>query len=130
MADIRLVLNDAALAEMLLSPSGMVGREMYKRGRRVERAARIDVGVDTGLLRSSIDTDVRPGLLGPSAYVGSEVSYALMHHQGTRPHLIVPQRGQVLKFRNHGARVYASHVRHPGTRANPYLTQNLYRAVL
>jgi hypothetical protein len=127
---IILVLDDTQLNYELLSTTGMVGRDLRKRGTRVLTAARRDVGVDTGLLRSSLHTRMSPGVLGPSVAIGSDVPYALMHHQGTRPHPIRARQGRVLSFTRGGARIYRSQVMHPGTKENPYLTSNLFRAVL
>lgn len=131
MADgIVLVLNEIRLAYELNSTTGMVGRDIRKRGFRVLTSARRDVGVDTGFLRSSLHLRTSPGVLGPTAEVGSSVSYALMHHQGTRPHVIRASQGRVLAFNKGGVRIFRQSVNHPGTKANEYLTSNLYRAVL
>lgn len=49
--------------------------------------------------------------------------YALMVHQGTRPHTIVPRRSKSLRFRVGGRIVYATRVSHPGTSPDPFLTR-------
>lgn len=123
-------LDEARLAYELNSTRGMVGRDIRKRAGRVLTSARRDVGVDTGLLRSSLHLKMSAGITGPSADVGSDVSYALMHHQGTRPHVIRAHQFRVLAFTKNGVRIYRTSVNHPGTKANPYLASNLYRAVL
>jgi hypothetical protein len=53
----------------------------------------------------------------------------LMHHQGTRPHIIVPRRAQTLRFYSRGRIVYSKLVHHPGTKPNRYLTDNLRRVI-
>jgi hypothetical protein len=62
--------------------------------------------------------------------VGSwTVPYALMVHRGTRPHEILPKRGNELVFFASGARgmklVRTTHVNHPGARRNRYLYDQL-----
>lgn len=41
--------------------------------------------------------------------------------EGTRPHIIRPVRGNVLRFEIGGQEIFTTEVRHPGTRANPFL---------
>jgi hypothetical protein len=119
-----------------LSGTGMVARDMYKRGKRVERAAKRQVGKDTRNLERHIDTDVRAGVLGPVATVGVRVEpgigYAYWHHEGTKPHLIAARKpGEHLRFRGRGgAQIFEMVVHHPGTKANRYLSDNLPLAVI
>jgi len=40
---------------------------------------------------------------------------------GTKPHIIRPVRGNVLRFEIDGQEIFTTEVRHPGTRANPFL---------
>jgi hypothetical protein len=121
--------NNAGLDYLLKNPLGPVGRSLSKRGLRVANAAKRQVGVDTGALRRSISTSHKRDVRGQFVKVGSPLNYALMHHQGTKPHIITPNRSQYLVF-NKGSRViYATSVRHPGTKPNRYLTDNLYLAL-
>lgn len=114
---------------LLKNPSGPVGRTLGKRGLRVVIAARRQVGVDTGALKRSISMSHKRDVRGQFVKVGSPLNYALMHHEGTKPHIITPNRSQYLVF-NKGSRViYATSVRHPGTKPNRYLTDNLYLAL-
>ncbi len=123
---VAVVFRPKSLDHLLNEPYGPVGRHLNERGRRIVVAAKGQVGVKTGRLKSSIhlrhDRDIR----GQYIKVGSPLRYALAHHEGTRPHMIVPNRSRVLRF-SAGARVVYTHmVRHPGTRANKFLTDNLY----
>jgi hypothetical protein len=121
--------NNAGLDYLLNNPLGPVGRSLSKRGLRVANAAKRQVGVDTGALKRSISMSHRRDIRGQFVKVGSPLNYALMHHQGTKPHIITPNRSQYLVF-NKGSRViYATSVRHPGTKPNRYLTDNLYLAL-
>lgn len=51
---------------------------------------------------------------------------ALIEH-GTRPHTIEPARKNYLKFEIDGKTIFASHVFHPGTTANPHFQMALQR---
>jgi hypothetical protein len=123
---IEIVFRPAALDNLLHEPSGTVGRHLAAVGRRIVAAAKQQVGVDTGRLKNSIHMrHVRAGV-GQFIEVGSPVKHALVHHEGSRPHLIVPNRAQVLRFTSGSRVIYTHTVRHPGTRPNRYLTDNLY----
>jgi hypothetical protein len=88
--------------------------------------AKVLAPVDTGRLRASIRIESRRNLAFRSIYtVGSDLSYAVMVHDGTRPHIIRPKNAQALRFRIGGRIVYAKVVHHPGTRARPFLDDAL-----
>jgi hypothetical protein len=124
---VKVAFNKAAMDEMLKSPSGMVGRYIAERARRIVVAAKMQAGVKTGRLKNSIHMrHMRGGVAGQYIMVGSNLHYALLHHEGTKPHIIVPNRSTVLRFSSGGRVIYTRAVRHPGTRPNRYLTDNLY----
>jgi len=124
---VKVVFNKPAMDEMLKSPSGMVGRYLAERARRIVIAAKMQAGIKTGRLKNSIHMrHMRGGPAGQYLMVGSNLHYALLHHEGTKPHLIVPNRSTVLRFSSGGRVIYTHAVRHPGTRPNRYLTDNLY----
>lgn len=83
----------------------------------VAEDARRYVGVRTGRLRSTIRA------VGNRVYVGTD--YWHYHHFGTRPHIILPRRKKALYWP--GADHPVARVRHPGTKANPFLTRALYQ---
>lgn len=88
--------------------------------------AKILAPVDTGRLRASIRLERRSVLgLRQRWTIGSDVEYAPMVNDGTRPHLIRPRRAQALRFKVDGRTVFARVVRHPGTRARPFLDRAL-----
>jgi phage gpG-like protein len=120
----RVVINQAAVNALLRSPGGIVGRDMYRRGKNVERVAKRLVGVDSGLLRSKINTEPIMHRGAPGAWIGSRVRYAAVHHSGHG--VIRPRRpGGVLVFRPKGSAtvVFATRVR--AVAGNPYLTKAL-----
>jgi hypothetical protein len=97
---------------------------MARRGRNVLSAAKRQVGVDTGDLRSSLTSSIKYG--SPIVVrIGSANKIALMHHEGTKPHEITPKRAKVLRFNQNGMVRYAMRVWHPGTKPNRFLTDNL-----
>lgn len=88
--------------------------------------AKILAPVDTGRLRASIRVERRSVFgLRQRWTVGSDVEYAPMVNDGTRPHLIRPRNARVLRFQVDGRTVFARVVRHPGTRARPFLDRAL-----
>jgi len=118
-------IRKAELDFLLNNPSGSVGRYLARKGRMVTVAARAQVGVRTGALRASIHMRHLRDSRGQFVRIGSALNYALMHHEGTKPHLITPNRAQVLRFVKGSRVVYAHSVMHPGTKPNKFLTDNL-----
>lgn len=85
----------------------------------------------TGFLTNRIDAVIKNKEL--TGQVISKAKYGLFVHEGTRPHLIMPKNKKVLAWRNisytaKGRRKYsawnfAMAVKHPGTKAIPYLAK-------
>jgi hypothetical protein len=138
--------NHAQLQHILKSPNGGVAKDLIKRGKRVETRAKLNLGggtgsgpkrVDTGKLRSSINSNliVRPE--GLAVRVGTNVYYARYVHDGTglygpKHTLIYPKHGKVLVWRSkiYGAKkgkwagkVVVRYTR--GMRPNPFLADAL-----
>lgn len=121
----ELVLYDAALDTMLNNPRGDVGKYLARRGRLTTALAKRQVGVRTGHLRASITMRQGRDARGQYVKIGSNVRHALLHHEGTRPHVIVAQRAHVLVFMKRGKVIHTPIVFHPGTKPNRYLSDNL-----
>jgi hypothetical protein len=87
--------------------------------------------VRTGLLRASIHPDPvrRSGPWSLDTGVSADAPYAAPVHQGARPHLIRPRHARFLRFEVEGRTVFARQVRHPGQRAQPFLTNAAHRVV-
>lgn len=79
--------------------------------------------VKTGTLRRSITSRVEQG--GNRGVIGTNVEYARSVHEGTRPHFIRPKRAKALFWK--GARHPVRVVRHPGTKANAFMTRTAVR---
>lgn len=134
----RVVIRGEALAAYLRSPSGEVGRHMISLATRVQELAKAQVGYDARKpsgeqggqhLRDTIVKRIveEPG--GIAVYVGSSHPIALMHHEGTRPHVITPNKASVLVFEMDGQLMFATIVHHPGTKPNRYLTDSLEKVM-
>jgi hypothetical protein len=100
--------------------------------------AKVLAPVDTGRLRASIRVERRSFFgLRQRWTVGSDVAYAPMVNDGTKPHKIRPKRAHTLRrgsrgvvkpalrFKIGGQVVYAKVVNHPGTKPNPFLDRAL-----
>lgn len=114
-----------AIDKFLNSQAGPVGRWLAKQGFKVLARAKRQVGVRTGALRASLHMRHYRDSRGQYVRIGSSLSYARLHHQGSKPHLITPKEKQVLRFYSRGRIVYARAVLHPGNKPNRYLTDNL-----
>lgn len=135
----RIVMDPVAIQRLMTDRSGPVMREMVRDGQAVKKEAQRRVGVyqpppagprrtrKPGTLRDSIVMRVVQDGRGAAVLVGSEDPIALLHHEGTRPHPIVPRRAPRLVFWSGraGRVVYAKRVNHPGTKPNRYLTEAL-----
>lgn len=118
-------IDDAKLDFAVNSPQGPVGDTLHKRGTLAVFAARAQVGVDTGALRASIGMihDRVGAFQTVTIYANDPIAY--YHHEGTAPHVILPQRHQQLRFSGGGRVIYTHHVNHPGTRPNRFLEDQL-----
>lgn len=109
---------------------GMTGVYMAKLGRKIVVDAKSQAGFKTGRLKNSIKMQHTRDTKGQQLRIGSNLPYALAHHEGTKPHLIIPKApNKVLTFRKGAAIIRTDLVRHPGTRANHYLTDQLAKHI-
>jgi len=117
---------ESVLKLELRTPVGMVGRYMAGVGAKLATKARAQVGKKTGSLARSIGTSVSGATYGVKLSVYARDKKAFMHHEGTRPRLILPKNpGGVLIFAK-GARVIKTkRVMHPGTKPNRFLSDQL-----
>jgi hypothetical protein len=132
-----IIIDNHALDEMLRGPNGYVVKYLIKQAEKVQAAAKNQCGYDAagggdhGHLRDSIVKRVMasPGGGDPNVQVGSSHPIALIHHEGTKPHMILPTSASVLAFPADWGDVngiaFAAQVNHPGTAPNRYLTDNL-----
>jgi hypothetical protein len=127
MADRVTVPEEPGYDQVFRHRDGLLGRDTQRRAKRVESAARRQAGVRTGELRARIGSSWVPSRPDELVMkVGSDVGHALVHHEGSRPHVIRPRNAKALRYVNkRGEVVFAQQVVHPGTHPNRYLADNL-----
>lgn len=109
-------------ADLRRAIRGASRSELLNVGPRALNRSKILCPVDTGRLRASIKGQLtRTWTLRPQYTISTDVEYATMVHDGTRPHEIRPKNAQVLRFVMNGRVVFARVVHHPGTRARPFI---------
>lgn len=129
----KLVLNRVEMDRLQYSRNGLVGLHLRKIALEVSGRAKLQAGFKTGKLKLSIGVygHRRIQTIGQEIRVGSNLNYAYYHHEGTRPHIITPREsGGTLVFRKGSKVIKTEMVRHPGTRANKYLSSQLRPVIL
>jgi hypothetical protein len=121
----KIIWREPAIERYFYHRSGEVGKHLEKQGRKVLAAAKAQVGKDRGALRSSIHMRHYRDSRGQYLLIGSSLPYARDHHEGTAPRLIVPEKRRTLRFFSKGVMFYTKMVKHPGTKPNRFLTDNL-----
>lgn len=113
---------------LLRSPGGLVRPYIEDKAKQVVALSKLQVGVRTGALRSSISYTMGPVGAEASAKVKASDWKALLHHEGSKPHTI-RSINKTLQVPGAGKVIYRKEVRHPGTRPNRYLTDSLKTAI-
>jgi hypothetical protein len=114
---------------MTIGENGMVGRYVKRVGRAIVFDAKLQVGVKTGKLRDSITMQHSTHKYGHKLRIGSKLSYAYLHHEGSRAHIITPNKAPNLVFRKGPRVIVTKLVHHPGTKPNRYLTEPMEKHV-
>ena len=122
------IIYQPVLDYYLHNPDGELGRYLRKKGMTIMMLAKQQVGVNTGALRSSIRMIHQRTSTWAQIKIGSNLDYAYMHHEGTKPHIITPRDAGILRFSSGGRIIYSHEVQHPGTRPNRYLSDQLWVA--
>lgn len=123
----RLHIDQVSLDRLLRSETGPVGHLMQREAERVTQEAKrlcpvSPVGASdhpSGQLRSSIGWTLGKHDRDLAVEVRAETDYALYVEVGTRPHTISSHGDYPLRDRK--GRVFGRTVKHPGTKAQPYL---------
>lgn len=126
----NVILYRPQLQRILNTPSGKLWKALDRRGDAIVRDAKKQAGVRTGALRKSIHKRHTGNVTGQYLWVGSRKNYAYIHHEGSRPHAITPNKAPVLVFRSGARIVRTAAVAHPGTKPNRYLTTPMRTHVL
>lgn len=107
---------DATTSTRVLSTAARAG------GLIIETSAKQKVPRITSTLMRSIHTEVTSASQNSAvAVVGTDVEYGPHVEFGTRARVIRPRNARALRFKIGGRVVFAKFVRHPGTRAKPFL---------
>lgn len=78
----------------------------------------------TGVLEASIQKTATTGSFNAgtlAGHVGAGAPYAEYVEEGTRPHTIAPKHRNYLRWPINGGYRFARKVRHPGTKAHPFM---------
>lgn len=103
-------------------------RFVRRTSRLVLNRARITAPIDTGELTASHELSLRTTTFQARGTITARAPYSLEVHEGTRAHIIRPKKiGGRLRFVVNGKVVYATQVRHPGARAQPWLRDSLIK---
>lgn len=131
MAQVVVRLDPAAVAATLKSQTGVVGRYLVLLAQKTQALARVKMGHKTHRLEQSLVK--RWVMMGGelTIFLGSQMPYAEVHHEGAIPHIIRPVKAKALRFYVAGQSepVFAKIVHHPGTQPNRYLTDSLAEVV-
>lgn len=127
----RVVINRAALRQVLMGQQGPVGRDLALKSQRIVNAAKRRCPVDRGRLRSSIRYTLIVDDKGLYSLIGTDVEYAIFVHEGTRPHFPPPGKLQPWAGRHgfpgglEGGFMVARGIAAYGTKGHPFLTDAL-----
>jgi hypothetical protein len=119
-------IHHAAVAKLLFGKTYYpdmvpIYHDLERRAKAVQRRAKVLVGKDTGYLASRITLSSRAAPPFWWFKIEGNTTYAYVHHQGSKPHII---KGH-LEFPSGGRMVHTRVVHHPGTKPNPYLRNAL-----
>lgn len=137
MAKVTHHIDQQQLSIILRSPSGAVAKDLFRRGKNVEKMAKQNLErtprrIDTGTLRSSIHTTLVTVGGQLAVQVGTKVFYAVYVHEGTgiygpKGHVIRPVSAKALRWRVKGGKFrFAKYVK--GMRPNHFLKDALIAA--
>jgi HK97 gp10 family phage protein len=128
MASLSFEVSGRDTLQAKLSGFGMTGKQVVADqlnigAKLIETRAKQNAAFITGNLRRTIHVlqDATPDNL--EVIIEASASYAAAVEKGTRPHLIEPVNAKVLAFKMQGVpeTVFATHVHHPGTQAQPFM---------
>lgn len=134
---VTVVSDRGALQAILVSPTGGVYKDLFRRATKVQNQAKRNLEraprrVDTGRLRSDIHVQMLLVAGKPVARVGFSVFYGVFVHNGTgiygpKGTPIRPKQAKMLRWKNKkGGVIWAKEVK--GMKPNPFLTDALSAA--
>jgi hypothetical protein len=117
---IRLLLNRAEVKRIAVDDAY---RRVLDVTRQTYNRANVLTPVDTGNLRAHNQMTASRTGNGARGLVYNDAEYAAVVHDGSGPYTIRPRTKKALRFTVGGQVVFAKSVRHPGTRARPWLAR-------
>lgn len=125
----KLVIYDAPLNEFLNTNRSKDVKTLWRyleMGRIAAlAAAKAQVGVKTGALKKNISSYHLGNFTGQFVGLRATRPYALIHHEGSKKHIIEPRGTNQLIFRGRSGVIATYHVAHPGTKPNRYLKDQM-----
>lgn len=127
------VIDGEKLAALIREPGGIGIRAALEVAEEVKTVAQDFVGYNDSPYRTSTGPHLRDTIVKrvvedsgrAVVQVGSEAPHAEFHHEGTDPHVITGNPLLVFFWEREGRVVGFPQVNHPGTTANPFLTDAL-----
>lgn len=116
----RIKFNEEEINKLLHDKNGVAAKHLYQTATKAERVSKRLCPVDTGRLRSSINSGLGVDSKGLFSYFGTKVEYALDVEFGTSPYVIEVKNKKVLANKKDGI-IFGKKVNHPGTKAQPFL---------
>jgi hypothetical protein len=125
----HLTIYDEKLRIELNTNAGQLWKWLEIKGDLAVKHAKREAGSKTGALKQSIHKKHLGNFTGQYLWIGSHNHIAYAHHQGTKPHIITsgPEGpdGKRLVFKSGAVLIHTVRVVHPGTKPNPYLSNQL-----
>jgi hypothetical protein len=124
----------AAVADLPAWP--VLGERMLQVSKDKCPVGKNEDGSDSGALKESMELRLEYGLdprimIGSTRTLGdSGVSALGVVEYDTDPHPIDPVNAQALRFTSGGTVVFAAHVDHPGTKAQPFVEESIRAVIL
>ncbi len=119
---------DTALRAELNTSSGVLWKWVERKLKPLMLTeSRQLVGVKSGRLRDNIRWYHLGNITGQYFGLRADLPYALLHHRGTKPHVINANNpgGNLVFVNRNRVLVHTPSVNHPGTKPNPYLSRTL-----
>jgi hypothetical protein len=127
--DVKVTIYDRQLHEFLNTNRSKDAKNLWRYleiGKiRALTAARAQVGVKTGALRRNLSAYHLGNSTGQYVGIRATLPYAYIHHEGSKKHIIEPRGRNQLIFRGRSGVIATYEVKHPGTKPNRYLKDQL-----
>lgn len=123
----RVIIDRSMINFIYKNPEGPAGQHLHKMAERVVAAAKVQVPKRTGQMAAQIRIEGRSQTaFGQTLRIVSNNKNSAYVHEGTAPHLIKSRSPKgFIKFNSKGVTVFTRLVRHPGSKPNRFITDNV-----